>query len=456
MRRGLWAGAVVMLLVISMVLYTPFDIQAATKPINKVSVRVSSDIEPGGHLPDIEIGSGSVSSGKVRVSGSGSKYEVTEAEWADKSSKEVKVSDEPRMKVTLEPTDVSQDYFLASYKKTDVKISGGTFVSARRDGDSLVVTLRLNPIKGDYDAPVDAYWNEGNLGEGRWEKPENTSGKYEVQLYRDGKSVFKLDSTSAVKYNFYPYMTVKGDYTFKVRTIPGDDDKSKNGKKSGWVESGELQITDRDVSDGKGQKANAAVQGADKAGWIKENDVWRYRYPDGNFCSNGWGLIDDQWYYFNGNGSMLTGWQDINGERYYLLDGGQMARGWNRINNKWYYFRPEKADGHPEGSMIKSGWRVVEAFYYYFNDDGTIYTGWLQQNNKKYYLNEVDNSLMGAMFTGWFKRDDKTYFADSNGAIVEGWWKIDGEWYYFYPGSGEMARNTDISGFHVDENGVWR
>ena len=44
------------------------------------------------------------------------------------------------MKVTLEPEDVGEDYFLASYKSSEVKISGGTFVSARRDGDNLVVT----------------------------------------------------------------------------------------------------------------------------------------------------------------------------------------------------------------------------------------------------------------------------------------------------------------------------
>ncbi len=33
-------------------------------------------------------------------------------------------------------------------------------MSARRDGDDLVVTLRINGIKGDYAAPEDAWWNE--------------------------------------------------------------------------------------------------------------------------------------------------------------------------------------------------------------------------------------------------------------------------------------------------------
>ena len=53
------------------------------------------------------------------------KYSVSEAEWTDKSSNELKASEEPQMKVTLEPEDVSEDYFVSSYKKANVKISGG-------------------------------------------------------------------------------------------------------------------------------------------------------------------------------------------------------------------------------------------------------------------------------------------------------------------------------------------
>ena len=48
-------------------------------------------------------------------------------------------------------------------------------MSARRDGDELVVTLRVKGIKGDYAAPEDAWWNEKSLGQAKWEKPDNTS-----------------------------------------------------------------------------------------------------------------------------------------------------------------------------------------------------------------------------------------------------------------------------------------
>lgn len=436
----------------------PFTVFAATKPINSVNVKVSSNLAAGSKLPDIEIGSGNASEGGVLVSKSGSHYTVTAAEWVDKSSNEVMTSDEPRMKVTLSPDDVSEYYFLASYKESNVKVSGGTFVSARRDGDDLVITLRVKPVKGDYDAPKDAYWNEKNLGEARWEKPENDSGFYEVQLYRDEKSVYKVSKTSSRTYNFYPYMTEAGDYSFRVRTIPGDSTQSKYGKKSDWVDSGDLQITDRYVSDGKGQQsANPSVKKGtqEQVGWFQEGDVWSYRYPNGSLCRNGWTDIDGLWYYFDENGAMLTGWQQIGGVYYYLHSNGQMALGWTKVGEDWYYFRTEAEGQYPSGSMVSSGWRVIGAYYYYFNQNGSLATGWLQLDGKRYYLNTVDNSLLGAMFTGWIRRDEKTYFADSNGEIMEGWCQIDGQWYYFYPGSGEMAQDTRIDGMYVGADGVW-
>ena len=440
--------------------FLPVDVMAATKPINTVSVKVNSKLEAGKSLPDIVIGSGSPEDGGIIVTKESANYTVVEAEWVDKPSEVLNAADQPRMTVTLEPVDVSEHYFLASYKESNVKVSGGSFVSAKRDGDNLVVTLRVNPIRGDYDMPKDAYWNEKNLGEAKWEPGENDSGYYEVQLLRDGKNVHKVDKTTSKNYNFYPYMTKAGDYSFKVRAIPGTDFQKKYGKKSDQLESGELQITDRYVSDGKGQqnaKSTVKKSSDDKTtGWFKEGDVWRYRYPNGELCTNGWGKINDLWYFFDGSGNMVTGWQQVGADYYHLHNNGQMALGWNKINGQWYFFRTEAEGVHAVGSMVSSGWRVIGPYYYFFNKDGSLYTGWLQQDGKWYYLNTVDNSLQGAMFTGWINRDEKTYFAEANGAIVEGWCQIDGQWYYFYPGSGELARNTWIDGQYVDGDGVWK
>ena len=43
-----------------------------------------------------------------------------------------------------------------------------------------------------------------------------------------------------------------------------------------------------------------------------------------------------------------------------------------------------------------------------------------------------------------------------SGAMLEGWNQVDGNWYYFYPGAGNMAADVIIDTFYVDGNGVWR
>ncbi len=435
------------------------DSDSASEPIKNVRVQVTTKLEAGSRLPEIVMEDGEISDGGIKVEAGGSKYVVINAEWVDKSDEELVVADEPRMKVTLQPVDVDDDYFLASYKASNVKISNGTFVSAKRDGDDLVVTLRVKGVKGEFDPPGDAWWNEDKIGEARWDKPENSSGRYEVQLLRSGKTIHKVSSTSSIQYNFYPYMTKEGEYTFQVRTVPYTDVQKKYGDESEWVESGELLITDRDVSDGKGQQSAAKTTKAGtkgKVGWVEEDNGWTYRYPSGDVCRGGWSEIDGYWYYFNMDGVMQTGWQQISGQHYYLHSGGQMAVGWNMIDGKWYYFHSVAEEGKPVGSMKDTGWQIIGTDYYYFNEDGSMYTGWLQQGDKWYYLNTLENSAQGVLFVGWFQRDGKTWFADSNGAIVTGWYQIDGNWHYFYPETGEMAQNTDIDGFYVGDDGVWR
>ena len=78
----------------------------------------------------------------------------------------------------------------------------------------------------------------------------------------------KLGGVSGNSYNFYPYMTKEGDYTFKVRTVPHTDDEKRYGDKSGWVESGDLYIDEDDVSDGTGQDTRNRRGRRNYPGWV--------------------------------------------------------------------------------------------------------------------------------------------------------------------------------------------
>lgn len=455
--KKLTAYYLVMLMFLMSFIYV-FPVEAATQPINTVGIRIKSKLEAGRKLPEkIILEQSSVDDNEVAVNSSGSTYEVTAAEWTSGAGQRVKSGDTPNMRVTLKAKDISKHYFLSSYRSSNVTITGGTFVSASKSKDDLVITLKLNPVKGKYDIPTDVYWNDNKLGEIRWTRPDNTSGTYELQLMRDSQKVTTI-TTSGLLYNFYPYMTQAGKYYVRIRTILTDEKQKQYAENSEYVESTDLTITDRDVSDGKGREGSGGnAQPLYQYGWYKDNGFWYYRYVSNNTLQGpGWAKIDDRWYLFNQYGQMQTGWQIVDGKTYFLLKSGEMYTGWMKNGKDWYYTIPleEVRNGEVYGQTANNGWRLINNHYYYFKSNGAMYTGWLYENGKYYFLNDIDNSLYGVMFTGWVRRNEKTYYCDYDGTMVEGWHSIDGNYYYFYPGSGQMAVNAYIDGFYVNNDGI--
>lgn len=63
-------------------------------------------------------------------------------------------------------------------------------------------------------------------------------------------------------------------------------------------------------------KANAA--------WMRNANGWWN--TEGDSCSVGWRLIDNEWYYFDMNGYLKTGWILDGGKWYYLNTDGAMAK----------------------------------------------------------------------------------------------------------------------------------
>ncbi|OON86200.1 hypothetical protein BXO88_08785 [Oribacterium sp. C9] len=438
-------------------LFTPIRAEAATQPINTISVKVKSKLEAGRKLPStVLIDKSSVDNNEVAVSSSGSTYKITKAEWTSSSDMRVKSGDQPSLRVTIEAKDISKHYLLTSYRSSNVTVTGGTFSSASKDGDKLVINIKLDPIKGKFEEPTDIYWNDKKLGEIRWTRPDNTSGTYELQLMRD-KTQVTSTTTSGLLYNFYPYMTQAGSYYVNIRTIVTSTEQAKYAQNSGWVGSAELTISDRDVSDGKGQDGGGTAKSLYKFGWYKENGFWYYRHLDDNrLQGGGWANIDNEWYLFNQYGQMQTGWQIVDGRTYFLAKTGAMYIGWMKNGNDWYYLIPreEVRNGEIYGQAANNGWRMINTHYYYFKSSGAMYTGWLYENGKYYFLNDIDNSLYGVMFTGWIHRNGKTYYCDVDGTMVEGWKAIDDNLYYFYPGSGQMATNAYVDGFYINNEGM--
>ncbi len=415
MRKQKCLGLLAM--VCLMVSGTPLVSFGATKTVSSVTIRVGCDTEAGERLNEnitIYTDTTEAQSGTYAATNS-SRYSVRDAEWTSSTRKELGVGDEPRMKIYLDIDD--DDYsFRGSYSSSNVSVKGGTFVSARRSSsDELEVTVKINGIKGTYSPPSEATWRDSGYGRAVWyEEDEDdesiSSGYYDVYLYRGSSVVKKLEAYKGTSYNFYPYMTKKGTYKYKIRTVPYTDTQKKYGQKSDWLESDEIYIDEEHVSDGTGQTDNGGQQtgSSSQVGWIQSGAAWYYRYPDGSYQKNSWLKLNNKWYLFDNDGRMLTGWQTKGGHTYYLQESGEMSVGWIRAGSVWYY------------------------------------------------LNTAADGVEGAMHTGWLQNNGKTYCMSQNGAMMEGWNQVGENWYYFYPGSGNMAVNTTIDTFYVDQNGIWK
>lgn len=369
-------------------------------------------------------------------------YDLMDAVWID-DVESLSVGDEPRMTVYLNAIPRQIDYstyskiwlFEGAYNSSNVRVSKGTYVnSAIRDsGYTLEVTLRVNTIKGAYNAPENVFWSSQS-GVCTWIPAEyGGSGLYDVVCYRNGTAVKRLQNYTGTSYNFYPYMTREGDYTVKVRCAVPAAMSGKGAKVSEYAESDGLYITSDRVSDGTGQthadENGSSGQGnngnypngtgtENVAGWVTDSTGTYFRYPNGQLAPAGWLHLNGVWYFLDTQGRQLTGWQTDSrtGLRYYMdPSSGIMKTGWFFTDGYWYYL--EKAVENTEGHMV-TGWRDINGYTYYFNQ---------------------------------------------NGIMVTGWFEIGGKWYYFYPmGStadgnyGYMAVNTRIGDFTIGPDGTWQ
>lgn len=367
-------------------------------------------------------------------------YVFDGAEW-DEGKAYLAIGDTPRITVYLSAIPMEVDYerytkiwlFSGSYSSASVSVSGGTFVKAvvQDSGYGLAVTVQLKSVKGQYTAP-DVYW-DGQTGVARWNASDNDSGIYDVICHRDGHIVKKLEDYQGTYYNFYPYMTKEGGYTFKVRAKATAEMAQKGAKSSDYAESGGLYINSSQVSNGSGQDNSGTGNSSsgtgntsfpngtgtqNVAGWVTDSQGVKFCYPNGSYAGAGWLKLNGSWYFLGVNGLRLSGWQkDTSSGLWYYMDNstGVMKTGWLHDGDKWYYLRPN--EGGPQGSMA---------------------TGWLSIDGKKYYLN-------------------------ASGIMVTGWYEIGGKWYYFWPqGStsdgkyGFLATNTQIGDFYIGADGTWQ
>ncbi|WP_270566668.1 N-acetylmuramoyl-L-alanine amidase family protein [Clostridium beijerinckii] len=118
---------------------------------------------------------------------------------------------------------------------------------------------------------------------------------------------------------------------------------------------------------------------------------------------------------------------------------------WILEDGKWKY-------NDSTGTSLKNTW-----FYdknigksYYLQSDGTMATGWIFNNGKWYYLDST-----GAMQRGWTNTNGNWYYLNSEGIMQVGWVKdVNGKYYYLQE-NGTMAKNTEVYGYKLGNDGAW-
>ena len=308
----------------------------------------------------------------VTISSGDAKCYISEApEYYDTNDDEWERGEIPVIRLELEAHD---DYKFTSSTKVSVSGYHSDLKSKKvlNSGDGLRVDIKLRKVSGDLEEVEDLEW-DGRRAE--WDDVEDAD-KYEVKLYRNGTAVTTI-TTSGNSFNFYPYMTRSGDYTFKVRAISNSD-----GEKSEWSsESEEYYMSSADVYTGSAPTTTdytssttssgsspANSSASYNAGWAQDAIGWTF-WQNGQALKNTWLYVDNNWFYMGSNNYMMTGWIYVDNNWFYLnpiSDGtkGAMLSGWQNINGVVYYLNPV-SDGTK--GALKVGYQVIDGNTYYFD-----------------------------------------------------------------------------------------
>lgn len=137
---------------------------------------------------------------------------------------------------------------------------------------------------------------------------------------------------------------------------------------------------DNHISSQRNQPEEAAVDTGFVPGWESDSSGSRYR-DSGTTCKkNEFFKVDNQWYYADGAGYIVTGRHHIGDDEYCFDESGHMITGWQQHDGQWYYF---EASGH-----MTTGWQQIGDDWYYLNADGRMQTGLCQIDGVLYYFDE--------------------------------------------------------------------
>ena len=233
----------------------------------------------------------------------------------------------------------------------------------------------------------------------------------------------------------------------KIEAPQPEEEPEQEGKKTEDSAVLQEQQPESEVSQNVEEKTQSEQQPEEKFGWEIREGRWTYTFQDGTTPKESFEEIEDEIYYFDEEGWMVTQWQKIQGQWYYFNDRGHMLTGWQYLGGSWYYL-------DAKGKML-TGWQQLNGSWYYLDSSGRMLTGWNWMNGKCYYLKDsgamaadtwidgyyVDKSgawipgkIKEEQQSGWILDGNRWWYRHADGSYAKSDWEmIDGKWYYFDP-----------------------
>ena len=227
----------------------------------------------------------------------------------------------------------------------------------------------------------DCYWGASNSRFiAHWDADYQSSGKYTVTLYRDGRKVTSKSSKGGKSVDFTEAIAnanKTGDYYFHVKASWGSGITDEDDSDSVYVDSSALsRIRSNSSSSSSGSSTGAAGPGgtpgtvlgpAGNNGWQQFGNTWKYQKSPGVYAANAWELINGKWYYFDGAGYMAANqWVQTDAWYYVGNDGDMLVNQWIQSKTDthiWYYVG---GDGRMVTNTVVNGWPINAAGECYF------------------------------------------------------------------------------------------
>ena len=292
----------------------------------------------------------------------------------------------PEIKVVLR-ADTDDDYRFKDIDKEDVTITGAEISKYKISESSKKVTVTITLPELEYP---EGYWDgvleledfdwDDETALATWAENEEAN-YYEYKLYRGSTALTSVEKTEETELDLAHYFTRSGEYKLRVRAVYDSKKRGAWEDETIDVDKEEAEEIYANASTTSGSTSKPATKPSTstvnlpsyvvKGNWGTKNGKWTFTDNKGVAYKNMWAAVYNpyantaagqqafDWFYFDGNGEMVTGWI-VDGGRYYycspLSDGtqGRMVTGWLQIDGAYYYFNPV-SDG-TRGAMMVNTW----------------------------------------------------------------------------------------------------